>query len=361
MKSLIFMIVLIFSFTTLAVVDAATATVKPVKKISKKGKMSKDTISKRNSAPSRSGGMFDFTRARDRSYNDLMLLPKSMTFWGETSFEHTSDGYDQADNNGKEFLNVDMPKNMFIQKARFGISESFGVGLDLAYGSLSAELTQPVNNNKTTKMKFSGLADPVFNGKFRLLHQKDMPVELDFIAAISPSFGKAKYPKIAANGDTNGKGTIARGGTNFELGAEVGQRFTNFQWKAGPKLEICGSQKKKSPETTWKFESRTDFTVHGDAQFRFSDLFLLNSHLALIFEGEEVKKQGDANKITTEGGTNLQLSVDGLFNFIPEKLGVGLTLVKTFMGDREVKQADDKSDSINKGSFMWGLFGRYQF
>lgn len=212
-----------------------------------------------------------------REVSDIMFLPEEGKFFSNISLERHS-----LESSTKYLATQ---SNYYVNDVDTS-SLSLEVGKVLA-GDMSVAITIPfdlsekysttygpasTSDGEIEKSEASGLNDIQLDFKWRALNQAIKEINLDVIIELSPKTGSAE------SGYSGKDGNGFRGGTDFEVGIEVGKKMQNFQFSGEFSIDFNGSRESKDLEdnSITNSDSFTNINLSGTVQFDPNEQFFVN-------------------------------------------------------------------------------------
>lgn len=179
-----------------------------------------------------------------RSIYDVMYLPKAGTAYGFSTVS-TTIGHSESMN---EDTKADISKNdltgyAFTQTAGYALTNQLSAAVSMNYTNEELEVDPKAGQKNTYKS--SGISDPSFDFKFRAI---DTDKLVDLLAGATVGLQDSKSPTATKDGNN------FQGGHSVYLGAEFGQKMTDFQYsfKAVVKRNLEATDKTAGVKTKTK-------------------------------------------------------------------------------------------------------------
>lgn len=157
--------------------------------------------------------------ANSRNLFDVMYLPQVGSFYGSTEGAYAY---------GKSTLHVDGIGDAAKTTLNgYAVQQTLGYGISsklFVTGVMSYEVGEVEVDEKggpTSKQKSKGESDPSVNAKYRLIESEYI---LDLLAGAVISTGESKLASSSRDGN------IKQGGHSFNLGLQLGQKISAYQY-----------------------------------------------------------------------------------------------------------------------------------
>ncbi len=273
---------------------------------------------------------------------ELTFFQDENTFYNDVSLSFAKETYKEEYTSGSTYTisyngNYEKNTTSMTEFLSYSFKKNHAIGLELSYGSVNYKYSynqryydffdkqdRDINRTNLTANS-SGLYNPIFSYKFRLIEQikNDKPVNLDLLAKFSPNLLPAKNVSYDENNSKNG--TVASGNTSIIVGAVLSQKIESFNWLVNANLFYVGETKKT--ETDNDSTSTSDpfiaFSLAGNGQYYFNSVIGLDFGIAHQFTPEiTIKNDKRTSKYVFEPRNLTKISLGLNVNAIENKLNL---------------------------------------
>ena len=253
------------------------------------------------------------------SFMDFGYTPGKKRFAVGTTFRMVN-GIQDASFGGRQYLKAEATNQIFGLTGRYGLSDDFSLAIGVDYGlanSVKSTFGPAAGafNGQSSTVKSSGLYDPKWEARYRILNQAKAPVSVFAVVNIQPSVLEAK------TGTTNAEGTNGNGGHRATIGAKVAKDSTKFS--IGADLSYTYADKTTTADATTG--RKTEGTGGGLFGLEASGMYKFMPNLGVI--GLVGYGMSAARELTDSTGTKttygdyslILLGVSARFMVLPEK------------------------------------------
>ncbi|MGI8841451.1 MAG: hypothetical protein ACR2F8_11825 [Caulobacteraceae bacterium] len=298
----------------------------------------------------------DFTPIGDRILSDPTYLPLQGQFFGDTNYGYERGDGDIFDASGAQTAATRHTQNLVHQNFAYGVTDALSLNVGIGYGF--SDHNRVVTENGTNTTSQSGWEDPTLGATYRLLDQRNHPVSLDIMGEYSPDAFESRDATPTRDG------TIARGGSEVDLGVGLGRETKIFTIRGVFFDKYFGTSTTYNP--TLGVTADTDSfwvpSVGVQTQSRFTDRLSANVGADYNFNGSPrvVSAAGVAH--TAKLGDYQTVNVALNYHFIPNRLVGSVNYHHTFNDRTDEVFADPALDfSRDRSSDGVGAELRYVF
>lgn len=215
----------------------------------------------------------------NRNIYDIMYLPSAKTVYGTTDVSFIrSHIYDYG---------VKTDANSTVAAQQLGFSVMDNLSLTLSANYLKAVSKESGSDSVHTE----GLSDPTVSAKYRLM---DDAFILDLLGGYTVSTGDL---------ETNSSFTRSNnksGGPSFNIGAQIGQKTTDFQWAILGRITHHADAKADFGGTNVDIDAYNAYYVEGATLMKLSEVAFFKTSLSFDFtEGFDANTTSNASVSTT--------------------------------------------------------------
>ncbi len=286
----------------------------------------------------------DFTPTGDRILSDPTYLPPQGQFVGDTSYGYERGDGDISDPGGDRAATTRHTGNIVRQSFAYGVTDALSLNLGIGYGFSDQNRVTSANGTTTTNQ--SGWENPSLGATYRLLDQHNHPVSLDIMGEYSPDAFESR------NATQTRDGTIARGGSEVDLGVGLGRETRFFTVRGVFFDKYFGDSTTDNPNVGGANATNAYWvpSVGIQTQARFTDRLSANVGADYNFNGsprvvsaagvEHIAKLGDYQTV------NVALN----YHFIPNRLVGSVNYHHTFQDRTNEVFADPALDFFRERS-----------
>ncbi len=299
----------------------------------------------------------DFTPIGDRILSDPTYLPLQGQFYGQSSY-----GYERTDGNvfdatGAQSASTRDSTTTLRQGFAFGITDALSVNATMAYASGE---NRRANSAGLFDFDRNGFDDPSFGATYRLLDQRTHPLSLDLFGSYSPNAFQARSATSLDDG------TVARGGSQTDLGLAVGHGTRLFTIRGVFTDRYFGDSSFLNATTGGSALTSSYWvpTLGVQTQTRFTNRLSANVGFDYNFEGSPtVYNSLTGVNYVAHNGDSQNVNVSLNYHFIPNRLVGSIDYQHTFHGQaRDTFPATPLDDTlVSRSTNGLGASLRYVF
>ncbi len=281
-----------------------------------------------------------------RIISDPLYLPLKGQFYGSTEYDFSRNSYSQDNYLGKEYAYDKSDTNEVSQDLEYGLTDDLTLRF---YDEFQDDRRYVAGEGEYL---FIGFINPEFGATYRMIDQKQYPVDVDLIANYYPDV----FSEKAATPDKTG--TVASGGQKITLREAVGremrnltiQGFVEVEYQGKEKTEILADDRDAEDKASWAY-------VFGlNTQIRITDRFSVNFGGAYT-----VANNMDYTSSTGLSGIHVPADYSDFdtslnYQFIPDRLVGSLTYTRNVDDDRKYLYANVVHDEIDR-KYSQDIFG----
>lgn len=298
----------------------------------------------------------DFTPTGGRILSDPTYLPLQGQFSGDTGY-----GYERADGDifdaaGAQSATTRRTQSVIRQNFAYGITDALSVNVGIGYGFSGQNRVKSADGVTTTDQ--SGWEDPTFGATYRLLDQRNHPVSLDIMGEYSPDAFESR------NATPTRDGTVARGGSEADLGVGLGRETRVFTIRGVFLDKYFGASTTFNPNSGGTAQTASYWvpSVGIQTQTRFTNRLSANVGADYNFNGSPRVVDGAGLERTSQLGDYQTVNVSLNYHFIPNRLVGSVNYHHTFQDRADEVFADPNLDfSRERSSDGVGAELRYVF
>jgi hypothetical protein len=298
----------------------------------------------------------DMAPTGERILSDPTYLPLQGQFFGDTSYGYERSDGDVFDADGAHAAATRRTLNTARQNFTYGLTDAFSLNVGIGYGFSGHDRVDSANGS--TQTNDSGWEDPSLGATYRLLDQRNRPVSLDIMGEYSPDVFQSRSATPTRDG------TIARGGSETDLGVGLGRetRFFTLRGVFFDKYFATSSTFNPNTGGTAQIASYWVPSVGFQTQTRFTDRLSANLDADYNFNGSPRVVSGAGVERTSRLGDYQTVKVALNYHFIPNRLVGSLNYHHTFQDRTDEVFADPALDfSRTRSSDGVGAELRYVF
>jgi hypothetical protein len=224
---------------------------------------------------------FDLKPDATRIISDPAYLPLGGQLYGSTEYSNGQTHSNTQDSLGNPKYSTSTPSNTVIQLLEYGVTDDFTVRVADSYEWNTNTNTYPSGAVTTTDS--NGFTDPTFALIWRVLDEKDQPVNFDLFGTYNPNLISAQAASVSQTG------TIARGGDSAACGIALSHETRDFTVYLQGEATYLDNRSilNQTNNVTTNYDSSWEYLLDLTTQTRFSRHWSLNVGLSQTFEDNE--------------------------------------------------------------------------
>lgn len=286
----------------------------------------------------------DFTPTGDRILSDPTYLPLQGQFSGDTAYGYERSDGDVFDATGARMATTSHTQNIVRQNFAYGLTDALSLNVGIGYGFSGQG--RVVTANGVTQTNENGWEDPRLGATYRLLDQRNHPVSLDIMGEYSPDVFESR------NATPTQDGTIARGGSETDLGVGLGRETRFFTLRGVFFDKYFGASTSDNPNTGGTADTNAYWvpSVGIQTQTRFTDRLSANVGADYNFNGSPRVVSAAGVARTAKLGDYQTVNVSLNYHFIPNRLVGSVNYHHTFQDRTNEVFADPTLDLFRERS-----------
>lgn len=298
----------------------------------------------------------DWTPSGERILSDPTYLPLQGQFFGDTAYGYERGDGDIFDATGAHAATTRHTQNTIRQNFAYGLTDALSLNLGIGYGFAGHNRVESANGLTTNDQ--SGWEDPTLGATYRLLDQRNHPVSLDIMGEYSPDVFQSR------NATPSRDGTLARGGSETDLGVGLGRETRIFTIRGVFFDKYFGASSTFNPNSGGTAQTASYWvpSVGVQTQTRFTNRLSANVGADYNFNGSPRVVSAAGAPHIAQLGDYQTVNVSLNYHFIPNRLVGSVNYHHTFQDRTDEVFADPTLDfSRERSSDGVGAELRYVF
>ncbi|MBF0313491.1 MAG: hypothetical protein HQK50_04990 [Oligoflexia bacterium] len=241
-----------------------------------------------------------------RELADLMLLPESGSWWGETLLPYSKERAKQS-NAVYTVATSERSRLPYVQSLGYAFLERYSITVKESFYFYDQSRVQHGASvgGELKVYKYSGFSDPEFHVKKRLTATQKEVYDLDLLFAYSPGI------VVARKATTTNVGSEGRGGDQISFGIDFGNKFKKEQWKGNLSYKFFQKQKLEDPNRQEQITTSRHYTLAANiyVQVKIRHDFWNRWHFGLEYLDKEYSRSSRGGNASVVSRQRITLGV----------------------------------------------------